>query len=311
MESSRSREIKVGIVTIIAIILFILGISLVNKYGVAVDYVEIKMRFPNSAGIEKTAPILINGVKRGQVTNVAPDNGSVVILGEIDRIDDLHEDLTAKIGMLEITGGKKIDISPGTSSEKFNPANEIQGKTSPGLGEMIALVGEMGSDAGLLLKKLDTIATAASLIINDERLSATIENTHNITANLNDFVQNNISELQTSVNNLKAITSELKSAIDKYEPKADEMMTKLDNTIEDTQKLMRSADEAIANANNFISELSEFSKELKNTDGLAGKLVYDKKFAEKIDSTFNTLYDFLLQVKQHGININTRLGTRP
>ncbi|ROL61445.1 hypothetical protein D9V86_05710, partial [Bacteroidetes/Chlorobi group bacterium ChocPot_Mid] len=128
---------------------------------------------------------------------------------------------------------------------------------------------------------------------------------------LNLFVNKNIGNLELAVTNLKIVATELKMAIDKYEPKADNLVNKLDMTLDDTRKLLKNTDGAIANANSLINELSDFSKDIKKSDGVVGKLVYDKNFANRLDSTFTNLHDFLLMIKEHGININARLGTRP
>ena len=165
------------------------------------------------------------------------------------------------------------------------------------------------------MKKLDTIAGAATKLLADdnayERLNKTIENTSEMIAAMHNFVTNNLDDLEIAVKNLKIITSDLKSAIDKYEPRTDKLVGKLDLTIDETRKLVNNADHAILNANKLIDDLSVITEDIRKADGIVGRLIYDKEFADKMDSTFNTLYEFLLQIKEHGININTRLGTRP
>jgi phospholipid/cholesterol/gamma-HCH transport system substrate-binding protein len=311
MKSSKSKEIKVGLVTIVAIVLLIIGITIGNEFSMSVDVVQITMRFPNSGGIEQTSPVFVNGVKRGKVTNVIPDGGSVLITADIDKINDFREDVTARLGILEITGGKKIEIFPGMSQNEFKKGTVINGITNPDIGDMIALVGDMSVDAKLLLKRLDTIATAASVLINNKKIENTLDNTNQMVESLNLFVNKNIGNLELAVTNLKIVATELKMAIDKYEPKADNLVNKLDMTLDDTRKLLKNTDGAIANANSLINELSDFSKDIKKSDGVVGKLVYDKNFANRLDSTFTNLHDFLLMIKEHGININARLGTRP
>ena len=55
----------------------------------------------------------------------------------------------------------------------------------------------------------------------------------------------------------------------------------------------------------------DYCAHVKNNKGLISKLIYDEKFASKLDSTFIDLSKFLEQIKKYGININARLGTRP
>ena len=52
MKDTRSIEIKVGLVSILAVILFIIGITLGRGLYVSVNPVTVKIRFPNSGNIQ-------------------------------------------------------------------------------------------------------------------------------------------------------------------------------------------------------------------------------------------------------------------
>lgn len=308
MNELRNKEIKVGIISSLAIILLIVGISIGNDWNVSTKYTKIKFRFNNSGGIEQSAPVFVNGVKRGTVIKVSPDHGSVLITANIDKIDDLKNDLTAIIAIKEITGGKKIDISSGNSQIPFNQKNEIIGTTSPDIGDLIALVGEMSGDAKSLLKKLDTIATAVNAFLNNDanlkNIQNTISNTDEMVKNIKDFTNNNISNLNQIVSNLKTITKNINSDYSEYKPKFDSSFNKIQITLND-------ADDAINSANLLLKQFNNISVDINNSKGLISKLIYDKKFASKLDSTLIDLSKFLKQIKKYGININARLGTRP
>src|ERR1043165_4308116 len=110
MITQRSTEVKVGIVSILAVALLIAGIMLGKGLGVGASHV-LTFRFPSSGGIDIGAPVTVNGVRRGTVTSVENANGAVVLKANVSNIDDLHADASAVISMLEITGGKKIEVS--------------------------------------------------------------------------------------------------------------------------------------------------------------------------------------------------------
>ncbi|MFW5701927.1 MAG: MlaD family protein, partial [Bacteroidota bacterium] len=112
MKEQRKTEIKVGIVSILSLALLILGITLGKDFSVGVSQITITMEFPRSGGIAPSAPVVVNGVKRGAVSQVRNHNGNVRITAEIDDISDFRTDAAAMITTMEITGGKKIDISP-------------------------------------------------------------------------------------------------------------------------------------------------------------------------------------------------------
>lgn len=106
MKNNHASDVKVGIVSLAAMLVLLIGIILGQGIGLS-STTLIKMRFPNSGSIQATSPVLINGVKRGSVKDVINDRGSVLITAEMDNIDDIYSDATAQISILEITGGKK------------------------------------------------------------------------------------------------------------------------------------------------------------------------------------------------------------
>ena len=203
MKNTRTAEIKVGLVTITAVIMVIVSIVLIKGISVNSSEKYIKIRFPNSGGITVSSPLVVNGVKRGEVKTVDNDNGSVLVTAKIDNIDDLKKDVSAKITILEITGGKKVEINPGISSEKYDVNNEIIGTTPPDIADLVAIAGDMVLDAKDLVKRLDTISCAVSGMFADgklvEKIKNTVNNTEALTFMIRGFLDKNSADLNASI----------------------------------------------------------------------------------------------------------------
>lgn len=315
MKAQRSTEIKVGLVTVSAIILFILGITLGRGYHESISSQTISLRFPNSGGIQPTAPIVVNGVRRGSVINAVNDNGSVLVTASIDGISDLKSDATAKITILELTGGKKIEIYPGKSNMPFNTRNEIPGTTPPDLAEMVTILGDVSGVAVSLINRLDSMVASANTIISDptfiRNVQNTVDNASQLTASMNTLVKENFSDLEKSIKNLKIITEDIKIAIKNNEPRVENLISELEQTLKTTQGLLVKADTAITNANGVITDVKDITNSVKNGNGFVSRIIYDKNFNAKIDSTLNLLNDFILKVHKYGINTNVSIGRRP
>jgi phospholipid/cholesterol/gamma-HCH transport system substrate-binding protein len=315
MTQQRSFEIKVGLVSILAIVLLILGITFGRGYNVSVNQTLIKLRFPNSGGIQEGSPLVVNGVKRGSVTSVKNDEGSVLVTANIDETNDFRRDASARITILEITGGKKIEVNPGRSRQPFDIHNEIPGQTAFDIGDVVALVGDIGYDARGLVRRVDSITVQLNKILANRKLisqiESTVSNASDITSSLKSLIDNNASDIEASLNNLRVISSDLRSAIQKDAPKVDSLIDVLDRTLAQARNLIGNADSAINNANFMITDVRSMANDLKSNGSLASRLLYDKQLGLKLDSTLNDLYDFLITIKQHGVNVNLRLGTRP
>ena len=314
MNNKRATEIKVGIVSLAAVIILIVGLVLGKGLALSSTY-PVKMRFPNSGGIQLTSPVLINGVKRGSVTEVVNDKGSVLITADMDNIGDIYNDATARITILEITGGKKIEIFPGSNGIKFNNNSEIIGETPADIADLVAIAGGMIDDLGGLIKRIDTVAYSVNTMLADGKINTQIRsiltNADALSSNLNSLLNSNMGDINASIKSIKSITSDLKASIGKNEPKVSKLVDELDGTMKQLNNLLGKTQNTVGNADALLADFKNISEQVKSGKGLAGKLIYDQKFANQLDSTVSSLTEFINLLKQYGVNVNVRLGTRP
>jgi phospholipid/cholesterol/gamma-HCH transport system substrate-binding protein len=309
----KRTELAVGIVSLIAIVILILGISFGR--GLGVSNVEIKLRFPNSGGIQLTSPVLVNGVKRGSVTAIENNKGSVLIAADLDNINDIFSDATARITILEITGGKKIEIFPGTSGAKFDTKDEISGQTPADIADLVAIGGSMVNDISTLIKRIDSIAYSVNSVLVDGKTVNAIKNTFynadKLTSNLNELLNKNIVDINASIKNIKIISNDVKSLIQRNDPKVSKLLDELQLTLDNTKKLISKTENTVSGADLLIEDINSITKEIKSGKGSIGKLIYDPVLAVKLDSAVVSLSELLKLLNLNGINVNVRLGTRP
>lgn len=314
MKNNHASDVKVGIVSLAAMLVLLIGIILGQGIGLS-STTLIKMRFPNSGSIQTTSPVLINGVKRGSVKDVINDRGSVLITAEMDNIDDIYSDATARISILEITGGKKIEIMPGKSGAKFSASNEIPGKTPADLADLVASAGELVENVETLLVDADTTVRAVNTILADgvvnEKVRNILGSTENLTQSLNKFVDRNVADLEACVKNANHIVAQLRTSIDKNEPKVSALVDELGTTVKKTNALLANIDKTLGEASGTLDDIKKITRKINSGEGTIGKIIYDDNFAKSLDSTLFELNDLVKQLKKYGINANIRLGSRP
>lgn len=315
MDIQRSAELKVGIVSFFAIILMIIGISIGKGLNFGVNQQQIHLRFPTSGSIEPGAPVLINGVKRGSVTSVSNDNNSVLVIASLTDISDLYADASAKISMLEITGGRKIELTPGNSKQNIDVSKEIPGTIAADATELVGMFGEIGLDARILVRRLDTISAAATELLADGRVTAQIRHaigqSDTLLTSLNTFILQNREALHSTISTMNSLAAELRQAVKTNEPKARKLLDKLDSVATSANSLILKTDSVASDARGLINDVHKITQDIRNGKGLVSRAIYDVELTKHLDSTIvkvNRLFDF---IQENGVNVNVRLGTRP
>jgi len=310
-----STEFKVGLLITISIILLIIGIIAGQSYRVESGKKDVNFIFPNSGGIKISEPVVINGVAHGNVKSIQNYKDSVWIVASIDKDIDIRSNASARITILELTGGRKIELYPGTSDEKYDPENFISGSTPPDLQELIATLGTASGNLTQILGNLDNaLASVNRLLSNDTLLSNfqnIIENTDATISRLNLLISNNYSSLDETIKDLHSISNNLDNLIKNNQSQVNSISRNLDTMLSDAKPVIEKVNQLFDSLNIVITNLQAISKELKSGDGLASRLIYDKNLSAKLDSTLIQLDTLLNQIIRYGINTNIRIGTRP
>ena len=311
MVNLRKTEIKVGIVTVLGLGLLVIGLILARGCNVAVNNQTVKFRFPNSGGLQISNPVVVNGVKRGFVTSIQNNNGSVLVETSIDNLDDVYSDARGTISILEITGGKKIELYPGKSGTKFDPINEIPGKTGKDIGDLVATIGDLSSDLVRVVYRLDTLTGKMTEIFAAEGFSEKVvnivNNTDQLVSDAKTLLNKNLDEINGIIKDIKALTGDLKNDYKKYEPRLDSLMTNLDATLNSANTLMNNLESTVKSANSVLADTKGITSEIKTGKGTISKMIYDKEFATKLDSTFVNVDKLMKMLLEYGVKVRVRL----
>ena len=116
------REVKVGLLTIVALAVFAVGIFLIgDRQQLFSRKSTYQIRFVNAAGLSRGGSVQLNGINVGQVTGVnLPEDVSdqaVTVDIAVDRRFEVHirEDSLARIKTLGLLGDKYVEITAGSS----------------------------------------------------------------------------------------------------------------------------------------------------------------------------------------------------
>jgi len=317
MHGTRRQEIQVGLASLAALILLLGGVIWGEGLfpSVSSGDSEVRFVFPSSGGIKPSNPVTYKGVTKGQVESVELKGDSVLVIASIEDISDIESDASARIMMLEITGGKKLEIIPGRSQQKLQRGAVITGIATADLGELIAQIGSISGNARDLILRLDTIAISATDLLRDgqfmDDLKYSVAEARILVANANTILDQNSEAFRNTMQNAETITQDLRVAIERNTPEVERLLDSLNITVANANSLINDLEGSVEGVDQFIDNINTVVMDLRNNQSALNLLMYDDEFAMKLDSAMTTFGDFIELVRQHGVNVNLRLGTRP
>jgi phospholipid/cholesterol/gamma-HCH transport system substrate-binding protein len=164
----RVREVTVGSIVIVAILVFIFGTMWLSGRRVGSGN-TVQIQFANVSGLKRASPLRISGVNVGKVESIVfQDVGKVLVTASIPPAITPRVDAKALIVSVTLVGDYAVDFDPGRSAQPLPPGKVILGSQEVGLSDR----------AGVLADRADSVLLGANRFVSEEmadRLEATLE----------------------------------------------------------------------------------------------------------------------------------------
>jgi phospholipid/cholesterol/gamma-HCH transport system substrate-binding protein len=301
MKENRKTNIKVGVTVIFALFIFLLILGWAKRITIAGDYNVLKMRFDSVSGLELGDHITINGVKMGKVHDIKIEGNSVIVEGYIPKNVIIKKDARATVEMLDLMGGKKIELKPGESDEIFDFNDILEGRLSTDIPGALAMVGNVEQDLKSIILDTRDLLEQINKHLSDENtinsLKNSLRNLEEITTNLNEFLIKNNSKLEKTIDNISSLT-------DKSEKFLTQNADTLIATFNETRVL-------ISNLNKVVNSLDLILSQTQSKENNFGKILYDEELYEKLKQSIiklDIISNLLLeQLEAKGIKVDAKI----
>ncbi len=302
MKNQRSVEIKVGITVIIAMIILLWIIGWAKNISLFEDEKLLTVKFNNVAGLEVGDQVFVDGVRKGHVVRIENTSKGVYVTFNLPLDIKLNRDATFSIMMLDLMGGKKIEISPGDSDEPIDFSQIYSGKFKGDISTAMAALSNVQDDLIDAVRELKITLTSVNSLLSNEQFSTDlkngIKNINKLTSNLNAVIEENKFPLNKLLVSSNSLVTRIDSTLGETTPKMDSVFVSLRNTLSSSNELM-----------NSINKLIE---ETKSSENNVGKLLYDKNLLKNLTESIerlNKLTKVLLdQLQKDGINVDANVN---
>ena len=301
MKSERKTEIKVGITTIIALIVFIWIMGWAKNFMRSSNNIEIKLSFDNVSGLEIDDDVYVRGLRTGFVKDISLDKNMILVIISVDENVDLRDDAEFFLSTVDLMGDKKIEIIPGSSSDKLD-FNIIQkGIFLPDLASMVSTVGEMKEDLTTIVDEVKISLSSLNSYLTDEKLKSDIKsslkNLHSLTSKIDLMLDENRNNISQITDNTAELSEDAKIFL-------------RDNKEDLTYSIIKMK-EVFSKSDSFMTKLNYLTSETLESKNNLGKIMYDDSLMVEMKQTISNLRELvelmLQQLKDNGVKVDANI----
>lgn len=301
MKNERKTEIKVGITVALSLIIFIWIFGWAKNFTISSDRNQLSVEFANASGLEVGDQVTVNGVRKGFVEEVKNTASNVMIKLSLDKDAELFTDAIVGITMLDLMGGKKVEIKPGLSGNPINYSEIKKGTFYADIPELVSMLGTIDDQLPEIMNQIKITVTSLNSYLNDQKMSE---------------------DIKTSISNLADISKQMKSLIELNKRSidlitkntleiTDETKTILSNNKDNINQSIENASIAIVKTDSLLSTLNSLLAETRNKQNNLGQVLYDENLIKDLDKTLKNLKELtdiaLEQMHKNGLKVETKI----
>ncbi len=287
--NSKSVELRVGVVVLLACAILVLGLIWVK--GIRFDQTRFRYSviFPNVGALEVGDPVSVSGVPKGKVEKIELYEGDVLVTLNLTTDVVLKKDASFTVMNVGLMGERFVGVETGYSDTLLDLSQPILGYYDTGIPEVMGKMGEMISLVRRLAESLDkVVGTQAS----QDALTETITNLKEITAKTNDLLDRNQGRFDQTLKDLSYTSSELKKMVT-------DNRGKLDSTVNNFSSASEKLDNITTTLDSLSTSLKNLTSGLESGEGTLGQLLNDTTLYEQIKKTTQSVDSLISDIKSH------------
>ena len=292
MDLSYKKEITVGTLVILSVVLFIVGSSWLKGSSIGADEDEFwKIQFKSSGNLKVSSVVRISGVPVGKVEKIQlADVGKVIV--SITLPDNIvpKVDATAKIVAVGFVGDAAIEFDPGDAPQTLSRNRVIIGTQEGGLSDLAQNLGDKADSVLLGAQQIVNKRTADELYATLTALQGTLKAAERTMGVYGDPNKGPTAQLTRTMASLEQLT------------------TRLDSTLANPA-LSRTLNRADTLTGNLATMTSQFTSTGARLDslllgmnqgrGTLGKFATDSGLYQDIRKLTQSMQELLDELKKH------------
>jgi phospholipid/cholesterol/gamma-HCH transport system substrate-binding protein len=277
-----SKEIKVGLLAVVALVALAVGFNFLRGSNLLSNDRTYYAVYPKVDGLNVGAPVILNGIKVGQVKNLElqpESNNSIKASLELDKGVTVGDSTKAGLSG-SLLGSKTITLVLGPDSKKFGGGETLKTTTAVSITDVVQ------ARATVLLDTLNSTLAHVNGFLNKDA-QTNIQGTLVGARQSTQALQNLIAANQANINQITRNLAQMSAALNKSTAKLDRIannFTQLSDSLKTAPigPTMRNLNSTLAEAQ---TSLKGVSNALNDKTGSLGKLINDTLLYNNLNAT--------------------------
>ncbi|MBK9285982.1 MAG: MCE family protein [Sphingobacteriaceae bacterium] len=276
-----SKEFKIGIVVVCALVAFIWGVNFLKGSNIFSKKNYLYALYPKIDGLIEASPILINGFKVGQVSEISllriNDTNKVLVKFLITSDVQIPVKSTARSVSADLLGSKAVEIVFSSEKGYVKSGDTLFAALEPGFKqELDKRIAPIQAKAESLIGAMDSVINVVSSILNAktrDNLDKSIEGVRKAILSLeqtayklDDLIGTEKAKISSILTNLNGVAADLNKSGDKIK----NIISNLNNVSDSLAKAQLKS--AIDEADKSLKQLNIMITKINQGEGTIGKL---------------------------------------
>lgn len=282
----RFNEMQVGIFTIVALVVLVVGMMWFKNMSLTSGQVLYQADFPEVAGLREGDKVQVRGIRSGEVTELTMLQAAVRVSFMLKEGIDLRQDAEITLGEKGIVGEVVIEIDPGVGAAV--PEGHIfEGRTA-------GTIASMTDAAGDALVEMRELTHKVTELVDEVREQGKVTETlvqANMTLDKVDtMVEENHRSVRVILENLRVTTDSLRELA---------ASGQIEQTLADASSAAASADSMMTTMEESGRRLNSILAKIDEGEGSAALLLNDPSLYMTADSTMTSLKRLLDEMRRN------------
>jgi phospholipid/cholesterol/gamma-HCH transport system substrate-binding protein len=295
-----SNEIKVGVTTIIVIVIFIWLYSFLKGKDLFSNTASYYSVYDKIGGLAESSPVEINGYKVGVVQSIEflnAESGKLLVEFTVKKNFRLPVNSVAEIVPMSVLGGMKVQFVFGGGPGYYNDGDTIRGVLAETIMEKVEMELLPARDKITnLIVTIDTVLNTINKVLDSDfkrNLKGTMSNLNTTTESLNRILSSKEADIRTTLESLNKFSKMLANNSANFS----ETIKNL-NSVSDT---LAAADiySAVTNLKVGLERTSVLIKNLNEGKGSAGKFISDDSLYINMNKSLVNMNILLKDLKEN------------